>query len=380
MTRIDLPDDVDFEFVSDAELSALIHEIQIMPELELTDDMIIGDEDLALHIGPSDPIDALFADAGDPLFDYTEEEWITELDLAFDNAFTPTNRFERGVGYCENVECNDYLKGTFLMLHEGPTFTCSACSTKSTHILAERGIVDRDGSVPFACIKVEYSYCPVQKRYLEMAIVRDDSYSGPSGTYTVQNPLCRTPMRATKIAEAMLNVINEGVILDEDLSNTPRSHERILSFDKPMAEFRIDLEALEHRLMDNSFLRSTSVFPTTIEVELNLEEGDSSGPESNDLGGTTDPEPRLSSGRDGGAGPLHFHPGDQSSGVRPGRAESRLHPLQPMGTRSKSIRRGPSEGRRSGHHRTVASKLRAAAGRIFPNALRSKSRRGPSGT
>ncbi len=277
MTRVDLPEDMDFERVSDAELASLIHGATVSPEPEL-ESIDIGPEDLEL---------------AEPLFDYTEAEWISEIDLAFDNAFIPANRFERGVGYCENVSCAGYLKGTFLFMHEGVTFTCSACSTPSTHLVAERGIPDREGLVPFSTVRVEYCYEPSKKRFEEIIILSDESFREPGGTYTVLNPLCRTPKRAAKIAEAMLTVINQGALSDADLIDTPRTFEKTISFDKPIDELRKDLKVLEQNLMDNSFLQQTSsVFSASSDVELKLEEGDSSRPDPIALAGTTEPRPK----------------------------------------------------------------------------------------
>jgi len=358
MTRVDLPEDMDFERVSDAELASLIHGATVSPEpeLESTD---IGPEDLEL---------------AEPLFDYTEAEWISEIDLAFDNAFIPANRFERGVGYCENVSCAGYLKGTFLFMHEGVTFTCSACSTPSTHLVAERGIPDREGLVPFSTVRVEYCYEPSKKRFEEIIILSDESFREPGGTYTVLNPLCRTPKRAAKIAEAMLTVINQGALSDADLIDTPRTFEKTISFDKPIDELRKDLKVLEQNLMDNSFLQQTSsVFSASSEVELNLEEGDSSGPESIDLGGTTDPRPRVSPSGDSGARALHIHSSDQPGGVRPQRSESGLHSLQPVGRSRPKLRRGESQRRRGRGYRSIASKLCSAAGRYLSVILRGSS-------
>lgn len=392
MTRVNVPEQLGFDFMSDEELSDLIRENQIQPEIELTDDMIIGEDDLAYHVGPTlevqqeldfgdDPLDALFATPGSPLLDYSEEDWISALDLAFEEATTPTVRFEKGVGYCENVECADYLKGMFLFLHEKETFTCGSCGQESTHMVQEKGIVEREGIVPFACVRVEYCYDAARRRYDEIVVLTDDSFQGPSGTYTIQNPLCKTPTRAAKIAEAMLNVINEGVLLDEDLSNTPKAYEKILSFDKPADEFRKDLKALEHSLMDNSFLQRTpSVVSTPSEVELTLEEGDASGPQSNAAGGTTDAQSGIPSPGDGGTGALYLYDRRQPGGLRSERTEGRLYSVQPLGTGSANLRRGKGQGRRGWNHRTAARKLRATAGRIFTSILRSTSRGSTSGT
>jgi hypothetical protein len=370
MTRVNLDHVQDFNSLSNEELAAAIQNARVF----------VDDEEI--HLGEADIISEDDLEFAEPLFDFTEAEWIGELDLAFEQASTPANRFERGVGFCENVRCNDYLKGVFLMLHEGDDFECGTCNTRSSHMVAERGIPDREGNIPFTTVKVEYCYEPAQKRFVEFVAITDESYEGPGGTYTILNPLCKTPNRAAKIAESMLTVINAGVSLDDDLfGDVPRTHETILSFDKPTDEFRKDLKDLEHNLRDNSFLqRTTSVVSTPIEVELNLEEGDSSGPESNNAGGTTDPQPRVSPSGDSGTRALHIHPSDQPGGIRPQRSEGGLHPLQPVGTRSASLRRRASEGRRGRSDRAYPSKLRAAARRYLASFLRNTGRGSTPGT
>lgn len=347
MTRVNIPDDVEFGFISDAELDSLIQEAQVVPEIQLEEADIFGEEDLQL-----------------PLFDYTEEQWQEELDRAFEDAFTPSVRIERGIAYCENVHCEDYLKGCFLFMHEGK-WLCSRCNEYSDHLLAERGIPDREGQVPFNAVRVEYCYEPAQKRYTEIVQLTDESYQGPSGTYTLQAPLVKTPKRAAKMAESLLAILNEGVFLDDDLSSVPKSHERILSFDKPADEFRKDLEALEHRLRDNSLLQQPSVVSTPSVVEINMEEGDPGGPQQNHVGRTTDPQPRVPAAGDERRQSLYIHDRRQPGGVRSDRTEGRLHPVQPLGIRSKPVRRTKVQGRRGWSYRKAANELRTAAGRFF---------------
>jgi hypothetical protein len=370
MTRVDLDYIESFEFVSDEELAILIQESQLVPELQLQDAVIISEDDLEWQAE---------LEFGGPLFDYTDEQWDAELDRAFSEAFTPSKKIERGVAYCENVKCNDYLKGVFLFMHEGD-WKCAKCKEPSDHLIAEQGIPEREGQVPFSAVRVEYCYEPASKRYTEIVQLSDEEYTGPSGTYTLQSPLVKTPLRASKMAESLLTILNEGVILDDDLSSAPKSQERILSFDKPADEFRKDLKALENRLRDNSFLQQPSVVSTSIEVELNLEEGGSSGPESNDASRTTNPEPRVLPSGDSGAGTLHVHASDQPGGARPERAEGGLHPVHHLGSRSEDLRRKPSEGRRGRNYRTSASKLCTAAGRYLSSVVRGKGGRSSSGS
>ncbi len=355
MTRLDLDHVTDFDDVSDDALALLLQEVQETPTIELTEVDVVED--------------------ADPLFELSEEEWIVELDNAFDEISLGVKRIERGVAYCENVECNDYLKGNFLFMHEGETFTCSTCGGEGDHMLEERGIPEREGNVPFATVRIEYCYEPSSRKYTEIAIVSDEGFQGPCGTYTVQNPLCRTSKRAIKIGEALLSIINEGTIEDGDLGIAPKSHEKVLSFDKPLDDFRQDLEELERRLSNNRFLQGEpNVVSTFSEVEANKEEGDPSGPESQCVGGTSDPEPRVSPGRTSGGGACDLHDRGESSSVGSQRSEDGLHPVLSVGSPREELHREEVEGGRSGCDREAEGELRAAGRWLLEMLFRSSDR------
>ena len=49
---------------------------------------------------------------------------------------------KRGVGYCENTECEDYAKGVFLLNH-GDTFYCPRCRQLGK-VEKERGIIEQE--------------------------------------------------------------------------------------------------------------------------------------------------------------------------------------------------------------------------------------------
>jgi len=248
MPRVDLGDVFDFPTISDTELAAGLLDPIGLPEINLTEEDTVN-----LDI---------------PLLELSEDEWITELDDAFQDIFIPTTVITRGVGYCENDKCSDYGKGSFLFMHEGNTFTCVTCNKTSDHVLSERGIPEREGNIPFATVRIEYAYAPARREYTEIAVLTDEGYNGPSGTYTVQNPLCKTSERAFKIAETHLSIINQtGAFSDDDLSEVPKCHEILLSFDKPIVELRKDLERLERRLSSTPFLQKELVVSDFIEVE-----------------------------------------------------------------------------------------------------------------
>jgi len=64
----------------------------------------------------------------------------------------------------------------------------------------------------------------------------------------------------------------------------------------------------------------------------------------------------------------------------PERSESRLHPLQSLGTHGASLRGESSQGRRGGDHRENSSQLRTTAGGWLSSLLRGTRRTGAPGT
>lgn len=219
---------------------------------------------------------ANFAQFFDDYETMSDEEWELELDAAFEQA-TSLPRTLRGTGYCENVGCGMYAKGTFLLLHEGP-FVCQQCGETGL-LVPERGIPLRNSGEAFAEVRVEYSYDPSRKEFREIAILRDDSWTEAHGIYIFQSPLITTDKRAFKVAEALLCTLNEQVLSDTELANPPKTHERILSFDSPLQEFRQELAHLEQLLQNNRFLKEP-VVPRLREEESSLQEGEHNGSQS----------------------------------------------------------------------------------------------------
>ncbi len=96
-------------------------------------------------------------------------------------------RMKRGVGYCENTDCEDYAKGVFLLNH-GDTFYCPRCRQLGK-VEKERGFYTGSSDI-FKEVRVEYNYDPIHGIYREIAIVRDESLWGrePLGTQQRVHP------------------------------------------------------------------------------------------------------------------------------------------------------------------------------------------------
>ena len=112
---------------------------------------------------------------------------------------------KRGVGYCENTDCEDYAKGVFLLNH-GDTFYCPRCRQLGK-VEKERGFYTGNTDI-FKEVRVEYNFDPINSVYREIAIVRDESLWGRNNVYTLQSPLIKTEKRALKVAEAILANLN----------------------------------------------------------------------------------------------------------------------------------------------------------------------------
>ena len=161
-------------------------------------------------------------------------------------------RMKRGVGYCENTDCEDYAKGVFLLNH-GDTFYCPRCRQLGK-VEKERGFYTGNSDI-FKEVRVEYNFDPVHGIYREIAIVRDESLWGRNNVYTLQSPLIKTEKRALKVAEAILANLNRsrGLLSGDDI---PRTTEIILSFDETYDELSHKLKQLSKE-WEASGLRET---------------------------------------------------------------------------------------------------------------------------
>ena len=163
-------------------------------------------------------------------------------------------RMRRGVGYCEDETCSEFIRGVFLLNYQGE-FQCSACGAPGV-VERERGWTQGD-SQRFKEVRIEYGFDPLDAVYREVAIVRDVSLWGRANVYTLQTPLIRTEKRALKVAEAILANLNrspEAALRGE----IPSTSEVVLSLDQPIEDFRHQLERLALE-WQNSGLRPQSL-------------------------------------------------------------------------------------------------------------------------
>jgi hypothetical protein len=106
----------------------------------------------------------------------------------------------RGIGYCQNIDCEDYCKG-FFMINNAGTFYCARCRERGLGVFDEWW-KEGDQDVYKKCV-VEFNYDPSERCYREMAIVEDQEIDVGS-TVKYQSALIRTERRALKVAESIL--------------------------------------------------------------------------------------------------------------------------------------------------------------------------------
>ena len=161
---------------------------------------------------------------------------------------------KRAVGYCNDTDCDDYAKGVFLLNH-GDIFYCPRCRNTGTAV-PERGINAPRDSAPYKEVRVEFNYDPINKRFREIGIVRDESVWGSGSVYTLLSPLIKTEKRALKVAEAILaNLQRQGELL-RNSDEIPRSTEIIVSFDEDLVEFTKKMKVLGEQWENSSLSRS----------------------------------------------------------------------------------------------------------------------------
>ena len=163
---------------------------------------------------------------------------------------------KRAVGYCENTECEDFLKGTFLLNHS-ETFYCPRCRQPG-RFEAERGFCTGEAGVTvFREVRVEFNFDPDPERrvFREIAIVTDENLRGPSCVYTLQSPMIKKARRALKVAEAILANLNRyRDLLPDDA--IPHTTEQILSWDEPYDDFSRKLQQLSKEWLRGSNLQA----------------------------------------------------------------------------------------------------------------------------
>lgn len=117
---------------------------------------------------------------------------------------------KRGVGYCDNVECEDFLKGTFLLNH-GEAWYCPRCRvlgfSEPEH--RETSALPGNPDTVYKTVRVHFNYEPTNRRYKEIGIV-DINELKTGDVYDLYSPLIKTEQRALKVAQATMCALNSG--------------------------------------------------------------------------------------------------------------------------------------------------------------------------
>lgn len=118
---------------------------------------------------------------------------------------------KRGVGYCETVECEDFLKGTFLLNH-GDTWYCPRCGMLgfSESERKESSALPGNPDTVYKTVRVHFNFEPASKVYREIGIVDINELKG-GDIYNLYSPLIKTEQRALKVAQATMCALNSGL-------------------------------------------------------------------------------------------------------------------------------------------------------------------------
>lgn len=156
-------------------------------------------------------------------------------------------KMDRAVGYCQNIKCDLYCNGHFLLNH-GESFYCAKCRHLGS-IQPEKFIWENKGSITRE-VRVEFDYCPTRKRYQQIAVVTDDEMREGS-TLTFQSPLIKTEKRALKMAESTLGRLALGHSIEHGAS----TGETIIDFDEERAIIKQACNKFEQEVMTSAFWR-----------------------------------------------------------------------------------------------------------------------------
>jgi hypothetical protein len=169
---------------------------------------------------------------------------------------------KRAVGYCGDTNCDDYAIGVFLLNH-GETFYCPRCRAVGS-VVAERGISYAKADQPYKEVRVEFNYDPINGRFREIGIVRDEAIRGSGSQYTLLSPLIKTENRALKVAEAILaNLQRYADMVVGDY--IPRTTETIISFDEDINTFTTKLNQLGDEWENSNLSQKPSPPPYAID-------------------------------------------------------------------------------------------------------------------
>jgi len=150
----------------------------------------------------------------------------------------------KAVGYCENLTCEDYVKGIFLLNQSHNTsFYCPRCRQRGFKETESRILNPGDVGL-WREVQFEYNFDPLTKLYTEKATVTDESLPLTAGWLLVKSPLVKTETRALKLAEGYLSALCFRGTADT-------SFETILDLNQTKEDFKKKLVEFE-RMVENS--------------------------------------------------------------------------------------------------------------------------------
>jgi hypothetical protein len=153
---------------------------------------------------------------------------------------------KRAVGHCDTLECEEYLKGMFLLNPPG-NFCCPRCQ-RGGFIERERlrdSEPDNKDAV-YKTVRVHFNYSPNTRKYREIAIV-DVNELKLGGLYDIYSPLIKTERRALSIAENVLCCLNTGMKGDEN-AELGRTSETVINLSHD--DWTLQLSRLGERLAE----------------------------------------------------------------------------------------------------------------------------------
>lgn len=180
----------------------------------------------------------------------------------------------RGVGYCMNTGslesegCEEYAKAMFLLNH-GDKFYCPRCRLVGL-LVKETGKAEHNGRAPFKEVRCEFNYNPTAEKFREIAIVRDEAIWGRGAKYTLLSPLIKTPQRALKVAEAILETLQRYAELGGE-DEIPPSTEVVVSLDDDLEIFTRNMKALGESWEQSSLAVARCPAPPPVPEEAVVE-------------------------------------------------------------------------------------------------------------
>ena len=157
----------------------------------------------------------------------------------------------RGVGYCENIACDKYGTGVFVMNQD--TFHCQKCRHKG---LLEKERYEYANDFPVIReVRVEFDYDPLARRYRLIAVVCDDELGGHCNVLTVFSPLCETNKRGLKLAELYFAYISLNGVGVKNLDST----QNIVDLDAPREVVLRQCQEIGKKWADAATVRKTGL-------------------------------------------------------------------------------------------------------------------------